>query len=240
MSYGVLAHVYHLEVTDWERLVWGDPQQNRLGTLTKLTEVLLRIPLDGSVHTVVYSGPSSKGGLNEGEYTKAYVLRRLDELTAFPRLQQLLAADPRARSVLRERLQAIYTGPIITNTAAEVRQAAAYFTRVGAEQIVQVAAASHAPRCMQNQVIARDEGVIPPEQYWETVASDICFAGTTAADVVVIEPPHRADDPMLGAQPGLAAVLRPYFSLPAADKKQVITAIAAALQAVSGNREGSA
>lgn len=234
MTYGVLVHVYHLESKGWERLVWGDPTTDELGTLTKLAETLLLIPFDCTVHTVVYSGPSSKDGLTEGEYTKDYLVRRMDELDSFPRLKTLLQASPQARRVLAERVHSLCTGPVITNTAAEVAHAAEYFAGQKATRIVQIAAASHAPRCIQNQAIARSEGRIPREQYWETVASDVCFAGTTASDVVVIEPVHRADDPMLTVKPGLAEVVLPYFALPAADKKRFISAVAASLHPASG------
>ncbi|HEY5138550.1 MAG TPA: hypothetical protein VIJ25_04445, partial [Methylococcales bacterium] len=56
-------------------------------------------------------------------------------------------------------------------------------------------------------------------------ASDICFAGATPEDVVVIEPPHRGDDPMRAVRPTLAHAIKPYFGYSTADKTRLISRI---------------
>lgn len=222
---GILLHVYHLEALEWERLVWGDPATDELGTGTKLIECLLDIPLGQDVQVVIYSGPSQKDNLTEGAYTKKFLLDRLATIQDFPRLQAKLDALPDgAYEVFTQRMQAITLGPVIANTTAEVRQAAALFA--GCDQVFQIAIANHAPRCLLAQVAARQAGTIPKHQQWYVLPSDICFAGTSPHDVVVLEPPHRGDDPMLGVTPKLVDVIKPYFALSPEQKQQFIKAIA--------------
>lgn len=230
---GYLLHVYHLGSKDWERLVWGDPNRDELGAAAKLCECLLSEPADVPVACIIYSGPSHRDGLGEGAYTKKFLIDRLAQLSSFPRLQKKLARlTEQEYNVFRGRIEAIVLGEDLANTLEEVQRAALYFKRQGAERVVHVAAASHAPRCIQVQTIVRHQGLIPLDQQWYTVASDISFEGTVPSDVVVIEPSHRGDDPLLEFEPQLSRAIKPYFALSTGQKKDVIRAVASAMQTV--------
>jgi hypothetical protein len=218
---GILLHVYHLEALGWERLVWGDPTTDELGTGTKLIDCLLDIPPSDTVTIIIYSGPSQKDGLTEGAYTKKFLLDRLASVQDFPRLGAKLAALPEGGyEQFVQRMQMMNLGPVIKNTAAELEYAAELFQ--DCSKVFQIASASHAPRCLLAQITTRQNGNIPKNQPWYIVPSDICFSGTTASDVVILEPPHRGDDPMLGITPKLVDVIKPYFALPPDEKKQFI------------------
>lgn len=221
---GILLHVYHLQSRDWEWLVWGDPAHNKLGVGTKLFELLLDQPDDVAVGCITFSGPSSKDGLSEGAYTKRFLQDHVDRLADFPCFRDRIKdLAPEAYALFKKRVDDIVLGDPITNTAAEIELGAAYFQSVRADTIVHIAAASHAPRCIQLQAVVRERGKIPAQQRWFTVASDTAFVGTSAADVVVVEPPHRGDDPLLDFKPMLATVLRPYYAeLSGEDQKRFI------------------
>lgn len=231
---GVLLHVYHLECEQWERLVWGEPSQDRLGVGTKLFELLLTESVDQEIATIMYSGPSGKDGLAEGEYTRQFLLERLDRLEEFPRFRSLLAhASDEQRAAFHRRVQRISSGELIKNTREEIQHAAAHFQAWGATRVVHIAAASHAPRCIQLQAVVREAGLIPPGQQWFTVTSDLSFAGRTASDTVVVEPPHRADDLLLHFDPMLAGLLKEYYkTLSGAEQKRVNLAVAKELEAI--------
>ncbi len=234
---GILLHVYHLGSRDWERLVWGDPARDMLGTGAKLIEYLLTYP-DEDTAIVFYSGPSTRGNLSEGAYTKQFLLANLTELSAFPRFQNKLKQPSYpARTGLGQRLENIVLGEEIQNTEQEIVRAAAYFQDLQVEHIVHIAAASHAPRCIQLQASARERGAIPPVQQWFTMASDVGFAGHQASDTVVIEPPHRADDPLLAVQPTLAGTIKPFFSLPFSGQSAFIVQAAAAMKRIRNSAE---
>lgn len=220
---GVLLHVYHLETKNWKELVWGDPASDKLGTAAKFAEVLLDIPSDQEVKSVIFSGPSKKDGLIEGAYTKKFLLERLDSLIEFPTLKKKIESlDSEALRIFKSRVENIESGPIIKNTSEEMQQASEYLRQC--DRVYQVASASHAPRCLKNQIQARAEGRIPKEQPWYTVPSDTFFCGSTADDVIILEPSHRGDDPMTG-QSGITEALKPYFSLETEKKKELIKTI---------------
>jgi hypothetical protein len=222
---GILVHGYHLEAPAWDVLVWGDPARNVLGSFPILAELLLHRMQSDEVVSVVLGGTADihKGGLSHGEYTKKYVIGRFDELDTFPRLKRLLqSASADEMRLLRDLFQSISIADV-KNTTEEIAFAARSFTKLGVREVIQIAAASHAPRCTQLQLLARAETAIPEDQLWFLRASDACHAGATPLSTAVMEPPHRGDDPMLGFHPTLPEVMKPYYyGLSGDDKKELI------------------
>ena len=223
MKIGFLLHVYHLETTDWEEMVWGNPNQNLLGTGTKLIECLLDTHITDEVVSIVYSGPSTKDGLTEGAYTKQFILDRLAKLHEFPRLKRRLdVLSPDAYEVFLARVHGLVTGEVIKNTAAELAEGTKFFAEVKVDRVTQIAAATHAPRCLRDQVTARFNGWIPVEQQWQVVASDINYHGVSPYDVVIAEPIHRKDNPLYEYTPSWVSVTKQYPHLSLDNKKKVL------------------
>lgn len=224
---GILLHTYHVEAVDWEGIVWGDPNaEDTLGTVPKLAEILLGIPVDDEVFSIIGEGPSMRDGVYEGTYTKQFLMARLDELARFPRIQRkLVRLDQGAQQVFWNRIGALVVGPRIDNTAQEVAMAAELFGGQGVDQVIQIAAMTHAPRCVREQGVARMLGIIPLSQPWSTVMSDTNFAGATPADVDVAEPAHRGDDPLRDHSLSWPQTTARYWSLPPRAKWWVLTAL---------------
>lgn len=227
---GILVHVYHLGALDWDKLTFGDAENSKMGCFATLAEVVLRrIRTDEIVSIVIGSTDNYKDGLAHGEYAKKYCLDRLDELPKFSQIKPLLEGLSEEESKkFRELMQDIAPIHPIKNTAGEVAEAAKLFAEMGIEEVVQIGAASHAPRCVQLQQAARADDTIPVGQYWLFRGADVCFAGAEPLDTVIFEPPHRDDDPMLGFEPKMVDVLRPYqYALDSEDKKELIQDVAA-------------
>jgi hypothetical protein len=122
-------------------------------------------------------------------------------------------------------MEQIIVTPEIKNTVAEVETAAKIFADCGASKVVQICAASHAPRCIKEQSVARSHGTISKDQLWHTVATDMCYHDTKPEDICVIEPSHRRDQPITFLRPGLSEVMAPYFFLPDEDKKEFVKTV---------------
>ncbi|HSX30514.1 MAG TPA: hypothetical protein VLE99_01210 [Candidatus Saccharimonadales bacterium] len=224
---GVLLHVYHLGTLGWEELVWGDPAQDRLGTLTKFVDCLLGIPPGDDVTSIIYSGPSEKDGLTEGAYARQFLLDHTESLSNFPCLKRKLdALSANERSVFTQRLNALVAGPRLKTagtTEEEVRMAAKRFAKIGAHRVLEIAAVSHAPRCIRSQALVRSEGLIPSDQAWFLTISETCWNHGEPLDVAILEPPHRADDPVYGLHPSLPQSLRRYqYELNAEHRREVV------------------
>ncbi len=210
---GVLLHARHPNAMNWETLVWGVPAKDHLGDLTKLVELLLReVPQKPVTHIVTGTTETIKEGLLDGEYTKKYLLDHFDKLYDFPRLSTLLRPLPdMAVAKLRIRLENMIVTAPLKNTADEIMHSARIFSEHGVDEVIQITSASHGPRCIQLQAVARADGSIPATQLWSVVMSDMCFGGSSPKDTLVIETPHRADDPLLHFTPTLSEALQPYF-----------------------------
>lgn len=218
---GVLIHSRHLQTVEWERLVWGVPGEDSLGSLPKVVELLLAENSSEPITTIVLGcGPSKKDGLSESVYTKQYFLAHLPALKQFPRFRTL---STQALAKLHKRLQQIITMDTLNRSIDEVIVAADIFKQYGVHTVLQVTAASHAPRCVQIQAAARAKGHIPTNQQWLLVADERCYEGADPFATLIMEPPHRGDDPMLGFYPSLPEVLKAYqYELTPQNKKMLI------------------
>lgn len=221
---GILVHCRHLETVAWEELVFGIPAEDKLGDLAMLVLVILRLePTEQVERIVIGRGPSWRDGLNEGEYTKQFLLDNFNRLREFPRLRPLLDELSDEQSAdLRALFENIVITAEIKNTVAEIEAAAKLFTEKEVSKVVQISAASHASRCIKEQAVARSHGTIPKNQLWQTVATDMPYHDTKPEDVAVIEPLHRRDQPMTFVRPGMSEVIAPYFFLPDPDKKEFV------------------
>lgn len=208
-------------------MVWGDPAQDKMGTLPTLAWLVLTAPVDQPVKAIIIGcGPSIKSDLSESEFTKQHLLDRLDQLREFPRLRSLLEAlSTEQKEQFDQTMHSIISMRVIKNTAEEVAVASRAFGERGITKVMQVCVASHAPRCVQVQGTARFDGVIPKDQQWAVVASDTCFPDAIPADTLVLEPPHRGDDPMLDFRPTMGQALRPSLYAAPEQKKELITLI---------------
>ncbi len=230
---GILVHCRQLETENWEELVFGDPTNDKLGDQATLARVLLTLCADDDVACIVFGrGPSHKDGMNEAEYTKKYLLDNFDRLSLFPSLTPLFdKVGSEGREVLRQKMAAVMATEEVYNTTAEIAAASAIFNDHGVQKVIQICAATHAPRCLKEQLVAREKGLVDHAQLWMTVATDVGYKGTTAKDVFVVEPLHRVDQPMTHFKPTLHEAIAPYYSLPEEDKKAFNRLVADFMQA---------
>jgi hypothetical protein len=221
---GILVHCRHLDTDAWEELVFGRPDQDKLGDQGTLARVVLSLESSEELACIVFGrGGSWRDGLNEGEYSKQYLLDNLHRLREFPLLAPLLEAlDDGGLAALRRAMESVIVTREVPNTVEELETASAIFAEHRVDKVVQIAAASHASRCIKEQAVARSHGKIARNQLWLTVATDTVYHNTRPEDVCVIEPLHRRDQPITFVRPGLSEVIAPYFFLPDEDKKEFI------------------
>lgn len=194
MKTGVLVHGCHLDAYDWRGIVWGYPAGDQLGRAPKGVLVahqeqaeLLVFGTGASQRVVERDGEACV--MKEGEYTLDYLRRHFDGLGEFaafdgidlPRLRALVEASARTAS----RSQ---------NTREEVTEAAEMFLEHGIERMILVSSPTHISRCLRDATSAleRDRFAALRHQLFAT-PSDSSYLGSRAEDVVIFEPPHRAD-----------------------------------------------
>ncbi|MFG2006922.1 hypothetical protein ACGFNU_48035 [Spirillospora sp. NPDC048911] len=236
---GIMVHCRNLATEAWEELVFGRPEHNQLGDHATLARVVLCLESSEELACVVFGrGTSWRDGLNEGDYSKKFLLDNLDRLREFPALAPLLARrDGGGLAAFRRSMEAVIVTAEVRNTVEEIEAASAIFARHGVEKVIQIAAASHAARCVKELTAARARGRIGADRLWFTVATDMAYHGTGPEDVVVLEPLHRRDQPMTSVRPGLAEAIAPYFRLPDEDKKEFIALVEEFMTRPAGRRD---
>jgi len=214
---GVLVHGLFLQANDWEHIVWGTPPYE-LGSLPKAVEMMLQFGLDNIGCMIFGTGASQKDGMKEAEYTRHQVqlamnMRRLE---AYPAIKE--QNDFQSTRGLVRLAELINTATLETdakNTVEEIANAARQFKERGCDLIIHVpTCGSHAPRCVKTYLQVKAQGNIPDGQVWIAAAAETTFAGSTINDVVIIEPPHRADDPMVDAPVKAHEMASKLFKLP--------------------------
>lgn len=223
---GILVHVYNIEDPGWEYIAWGDPTRDKFGSLPLLCYALLTSSPGNQIdQVVIHNGPSKKDGLKEGEYTKQFLLDNLHRLVEFPRLAGLLNNRPENLNLLKQQVENIIIGSDLLRTADEIMETASLFRSSAIQRIVQIACASHAPRCLQTQIGLRAEGKLSLDQLWSVLASDVFYAeNESSSDVVIFEKPHLPYDPMIHADLTAPDILGRYFALSPEDKKRFLVA----------------
>ena len=212
---GILVHGRHVESVDWEKLVWGEPPY-RLGTLPMTALVALEAGLENVAGIVLGTGASKKDGLLEAEYMKKFLLDHLENLSDFEKIKNHPEFDLDALSKV---LQDIICELDSQNTDQGIAYGAKILAKLGVNDVRQVTCGSHAPRCMLTALKVQEAGDIPRDQIWSCYGDDMSYAGSEVKDVVVIEPPHRGDDPMIHASIQAHEVLRGIYKVPGGPRR---------------------
>ena len=206
MGIGILVHGMNLtnvKGEDWEKLVFGEPP-NKLGIMpTTVLELLNAFIRGDDVKAVVFgSGGSQKDGIKESEYTKRFLLEHIKELGEFLAIGTHPGfKSPEGQRFLKKHLAEIICDTSSQNTLQEVENAAAIFTKQGINHVIDISCGSHLPRCIVIQQQVREAGKIPAEQRWYAVPDDMTFGDLPIQkSVVILEAPHRGDDPMISAE----------------------------------------
>lgn len=215
MRVGILVHGLFLQAKEWEDIVWGNA--SKPGSLPKAIEVMLRFGLANIGHVVFGTGASEKDGLKEAEYTRRELANNL--LRAIPdrtlsRLELHQIQELLAKATLEMAAK---------NTAEEVAAAAQHFATHCCDLVVYVpTCASHGARCYKTYQQVRAHGLIPEGQMWLAADPATTFANSKIDDVAIVEPPHRADDPMLAAPVKAHEVVPRLFKLSPADRMKFL------------------
>jgi len=210
---GIHVHGRHMQAKEWESLMMGTG--GRLGTLPRLVlEILKRGPENIGLITIG-TGASKRDGTVESICMRNHLFENLTSILDIPVIKDhpRIKTEEDILTVSALLIQKVFCDTITKNTAEEIRSAAKLFDEVGCTEIYHVSCASHSPRCHLATLIAKEEGVIPADQTWYPVADQMTYAGTKIGDTVVLEKPHRGDDPTMGADVSVPEVVRGLLTL---------------------------
>ena len=205
MKSGVLVHGCNLNIENWRYVAWGDPP-HRLGRIPQGLLVVAQSQADvvvfgtGASKKTFQFGDSSKNGnmLLEAEYSLEYLRMYFDKLSKFDALREFFESrhcDSGSGTLSQFDLQKIILDTESQNTIQEIYNAGVIFAESGVERVFLVSSPSHVVRCLRDasEIYGTDERFAGFRHNLRAVPSITCYEGTTAGDVVVVEPPHRPD-----------------------------------------------
>ncbi|MEK7180794.1 MAG: hypothetical protein AAB738_00470 [Patescibacteria group bacterium] len=197
MKVGVLVHGRHLQSIDWDQIIWGKSPV-KLGSLPMLVFIVLNRGVEGIEKIIFGSGASEKDGLKESQHMLLYFKSMAHRLSEFDQIINHPNFELSHRQTFfNDLFSKIECDTVSQNTSEEIAIAADKFTKLNIKEVIQIANASHAPRCARDSAVLREKNIIPFSQTWSVVSDMMIYPGTTAEEVVVIEPPHRGDDPLI-------------------------------------------
>lgn len=181
MKTAVLIHGCHLQAKNWENIVWGEPKYNVFGRAARG----IKIAIEERAELIYWgTGASEKDGLKESQYTFNYAISHAQQLAEFQ------GFDIHEIDFLIESKSFIDIES--QNTTQEVMNAMEMCRGKGVTRLILVSSPTHIARCLQSAERVRAEGGFESLNILAT-ASDTCFANSTPADVLIVEPPHRGD-----------------------------------------------
>lgn len=144
------------------------------------------------------SGASMKDRLLESEATARLLRERFDELAGFEIFEKHLPepAHPNSLGRYRERIEsALCLDTVSQNTREEIAHAGQVFVDQGVERVILVSSPTHLPRCLRDACAIFEENreLSRLRHSLYAVPSITGYAGYSAADVAIFEPPHRPD-----------------------------------------------
>lgn len=179
----VLIHGCHLQAEEWEAIVFG--KGNCLGRVPKGIEVAI----SKNAELIFWGSGASQNpqGMKEAEYIYTQTLG--------PKLQDLatrIKKDPESLSAYLKKVSHVDQGT--QNTADEIRVASELCAAKGITELFLVSSPTHIARCLQEACKYKEAHPQTTLNFFATPC-ETCFAQSTAADVLILEPPHRGDLP---------------------------------------------
>lgn len=229
-KFGILVHGRHVAANGWDRLVWGDVEQQKMGSLPMMVLTALQVGLDNIAGVVFGTGASERDGVKEADCMKRLLIDRQQDLLLFTSICEHSGYDHPL--LVASFLDRIITETASQNTNEEVENAAKIFADLRADLVFQISSASHLPRCVKTVSELREKGLIPKGQMWCGVADDMTFGDLGAAATAIFEPPHRGDDAMTSVDPKLwpNVVFPQLFRVPVARRLPLLDSFRAAIQ----------
>ena len=178
MVYSVAVHCcgYHLAALQWEKVVWGAPE-NRVNA--RLSQAL-QLAQEHDAQLLIGTGASNIEGVLEARMMQKYGLQQLNEAHKW---HSILTS-----AILDESSQ---------NTQAELAHSIAYCQQHNISKLLVVSSPWHIFRAHQQALLA----VVGTDVQIMAVASQDDVL--PLADVVMVEPAHRPDDANLLLPPHL-------------------------------------
>ncbi len=175
MRTAVHVHGCHLSTIGWELIVLGDPGTGLLGQAAKGLDVAIQL---GAEVMFWGTGSSERDGLKESRYT-------FECLRAIPDMAEKLG-----------KFEHIFD-EVSHNTRAELECTASRAFLRDIERLWLVSNPTHIARCINTALM-----VLQAEPRYDKLlrnigvaVSDVCYPGKTPNDVIIIDPPHRLDQP---------------------------------------------
>ena len=211
----VLIHGRHLQTRGWETLVWGD------GSIIGAGPLGINIALEKGAQLIFGTGASEKDGLKECAYTRDFLMRNIPHLKIFPEFSDFYYFSPTMMYFeIGDLLGKAHLDSASTDTVSEVKNAVIYAQENGAKELITVTSPFHYARCAS--VVGRlledgfDFGNVVPMVVSGKSSTAECRASTT----VILEHPHRGDDPMVDSPVAPHQVFPRMFKLPPQERMQ--------------------
>src|SRR3989344_579935 len=183
MRTAILIHGYFLSLPVWKEVMWGNPKEGLWGVIPKAIQLA---ESEDAKFIFWCSGIPVQGGRNISPNALEFAIARATEL---------LGCESMTDFNVQKLVQKSYLDATVLNTREEIINAAVEFEKRGIERIFLVAPPKHIFRAHWEALAHQAAGYMEGIEIC-AVASGINLPNTTVEDVVIIEPPHRGDQPL--------------------------------------------
>eukprot|EP00617_Octactis_speculum_P023424 CAMPEP_0185753368 /NCGR_PEP_ID=MMETSP1174-20130828/12073_1 /TAXON_ID=35687 /ORGANISM="Dictyocha speculum, Strain CCMP1381" /LENGTH=407 /DNA_ID=CAMNT_0028431165 /DNA_START=16 /DNA_END=1240 /DNA_ORIENTATION=+ len=195
----VVVQGFNLQADDWEHVVMGSIENQKLGRIPHAVLVAHR---ERASLAIFGSGASAVNGRKEGAFTLEYMLDNFNRLIAFDSIRDLglnLLS-------LRARMEAISICETESlDTFEELEEACALLSRTDVEKVILISSATNMPRCLRDAVT-----VFSRRNYFPIIIASPCGSdvyclpprngdgsqGPAAVCIIEPSPPYQGGEPI--------------------------------------------
>ncbi|GEM_PF-2490159 len=180
-SCAVLIHGCHLEAEGWNKIMFGNGVEK--GRVTAGIEEALK----NRARFVIWGSGATqtKDGVLESEHTLLEALN-----SQLNQLSKSISYSP--STVSKYLMKASLTLKKERNTAEEISAALEICRVKKIKNLILISSPTHIARCLQESCKQKEINEYK-DIFVYARSSDICYLNSTAADVLIVEPPHRQD-----------------------------------------------
>jgi len=184
-SVAILIHGCHLETKNWDEIMFGNESQE--GRVTSGIDEALK----QRAGLILWGSGASQTNeqMKESEFTFLQATStHLDQLANHFHLSPShLSTYLKKTSLLQIKEK---------NTAEEIQSALAICEKRKIKNLVLISSPTHIARCLQEGCKQKYKKENQDIRIYAR-SSDVCFINSTPQDVIIVEPPHRADRPQI-------------------------------------------
>ena len=184
-----IVHGLHLHVNEWYEQMYGIPDQEKFGRLSKLVQFVSEHNRSMNFLRIILGSGASQIKIGNRLWSESEVIQNV-LIKSIDRILDEFSIYQSTSNVKSLILNITTIDTQSKNTYEELSNAGKQFHSIGCQQIVIISGPTHIERCLRDAISIYSSKKYLFMHRLIAVPSDVPYSKTSSTDVIIIEPPH--------------------------------------------------